>query len=232
MGFAHAQAIRNNPSGFRYIPGMLLCSGFGLGNALCFTMNGGLNNMSEEFLVSAAKSGDAVAFAELSAGHCNKIQRRIYRIVKNWQDAEDVLQESLMRAFLHLKDFEEKASFSSWLTRIAINSALMSLRKKRRYVETSMDVMSADREVEYQWEPKDPAENPEAHFSRRERERLLNGAIQELPPKLRQVVQLKVIEGRSGEEVSQALGITASAAKSRLARARTVLRVSLASGGR
>jgi RNA polymerase sigma factor (sigma-70 family) len=195
-------------------------------------MNGELNKMSEEFLVAAAKSGDAVAFVELSAGHCNKILRRVYRIVKNWQDAEDLLQESLMRAFLHLKEFEEKASFSSWLTRIAINSALMSLRKKRRYIETSMDVIGADGESEYHWEPKDPAENPEAHFSRREREQRLEGAIQELPPKLRQIVQLKVIEGRSGEEVSQALGISAAAAKSRMARARTVLRISLASGDR
>jgi RNA polymerase sigma-70 factor (ECF subfamily) len=195
-------------------------------------MNGGLNNMSEEFLVSAAKSGDALAFVELSAGHCNKILRRVYRIVKNWQDAEDVLQESLIKAFLHLKDFEEKSSFASWFTRIAINSALMSLRKKRRYTETSMDVSGADRDFEYHWEPKDPAENPEAHFSRRERERLLEGAIRELPPKLRQIVQMKVIEGRSGQEVSQALGISAAAAKSRMARARTVLRISLASGDR
>jgi Sigma-70 region 2 len=82
----------------------------------------GLNEMSEELLLSAAKSGDAVAFVEFSKRHSNKILRRAYRIVKNWQDAEDVLQESLMRAFLHWKDFGERCSFSSWLTRIAIRS--------------------------------------------------------------------------------------------------------------
>ena len=92
----------------------------------------GSSEMSEPLLISAAKSGDAVAFVELSKRHSNKILRRAYRIVKNWQDAEDVLQESLMRAFLHLKDFEERSSFSSWLTRIAINFALMDLRKKSR----------------------------------------------------------------------------------------------------
>jgi RNA polymerase sigma-70 factor (ECF subfamily) len=195
-------------------------------------IDGGMNKMSEELLVSAAKSGDAVAFAELTKGHSSKILRRVYRIVKNWQDAEDVLQDSLMKAFLHLREFEERSSFSSWFTRIAINSAFMSVRKKRGYIETSMDVISDDRGYEYHWEPKDPAENPERHFSRRERELLLEGAIQQLSPRLRRVVQMKLIEGRSGQEVSQTLGISVAAAKSRLARAKTVLRISLASGTR
>jgi RNA polymerase sigma-70 factor, ECF subfamily len=193
-------------------------------------MNGGLNKMSDELLISAAKSGDTIAFVELSKRHSNKILRRAYRIVKNWQDAEDILQESLMRAFLHLKEFEERSSFSSWLTRIAINFSLMSLRKKRGYIETSMEVISDDRGSTFRWEPQDPAESPESHFSRREREELLEGAIQQLPPRLRQVVQMKLIEGRSGEEVSQTLGISVAAAKSRLARAKTVLRISLTTG--
>jgi RNA polymerase sigma-70 factor (ECF subfamily) len=171
-------------------------------------INRGLNEMSEKLLLSAAKSGDAVAFVELSNRHSNKILRRAYRIVKNWQDAEDVLQESLMRAFLHLRDFEERSSFSSWLTRIAINFALMSLRKKRGHIEISMEVINDDHGIRY----------------------LLEGAIRQLPPMLRQVVQMKLIDGRSGEEVSQTLGISVPAAKSRLARAKTALRISLASG--
>ena len=190
----------------------------------------GLKEMREELLISAAKSGDAVAFAELSKRHSDKILYRAYRIVKNWQDAEDVLQESLMRAFLHLKDFEERCSFSSWLTRIAINFALMSLRKKRGHVEISMEVINENQGIRYRWDPKDPAESPESHCSRREREDLLEGAIRQLPPRLRQVVQMKVIDGRSGEEVSQTLGISVPAAKSRLARAKTALRLSLTSG--
>jgi RNA polymerase sigma-70 factor (ECF subfamily) len=191
----------------------------------------GLNEMREKLLVSAAKSGDAAAFVELSKRHSNQILRRAYRILKNWQDAEDVLQESLIRAFLHLKDFEERSSFSSWLTRIAINFALMSLRKKRGHIEISMEgINSDDHGISYPWEPKDPAESPESRCSRREREDLLEGAIQQLPPRLRQVVQLKLIDGRSGEELAQTLGISVPAAKSRLARATTALRVSLASG--
>jgi RNA polymerase sigma-70 factor, ECF subfamily len=191
----------------------------------------GLNELPEGRLISAAKAGDAVAFVELSKRHSHKILRRAYRIVKNWEDAEDVLQESLMRAFLHLKDFEERSSFSSWLTRIAINFSLMSLRKKRGHIETSMEVMKDDHGTGYRWEPKDPAENPESCCSRREREDLLEDAIRSLPPTLRQVVQLKLIDGRSGEEIAHTLGISVPAAKSRLARAKTALRVSLASGG-
>ena len=189
-----------------------------------------LNEMSEEWLISAAKSGDALAFVELSRRHSDKILRRAYRIVKNWEDAEDVLQESLMRAFLHLKNFEERSSFSSWLTRIAINFALMSLRKKRGHSEISMEAINDGKGIPYSWEPKDPAESPECHYSRREREDMLEGAIRSLPSTLRQVVQMKLIDGRSGEEVAQILGISVPAAKSRLARAKTALRVSLTSG--
>ena len=132
-----------------------------------------------------------------------------------------------MKAFIHLKDFEERASFSSWLTRIAINSALMSVRKKRRYVETSIDVVNDDHETEYRWEPKDTAESPESHCARQEREAMLKGAVQGLPPKLREIVQLSHRDDRSMEEIAQHLRISVPAAKSRLARARKALRISL-----
>ena len=100
--------------------------------------------LSDARLVAAAKSGDAVAFVELSTRHSDMILRRTYRIVKNWQDAEDVRQDSFMKAYIHLKDFEERSSFSSWLTRIAINSALMLLRKKRFHVEISTGSIDDD----------------------------------------------------------------------------------------
>ena len=182
--------------------------------------------MDDARLVSAAKSGDAFAFYELSKRHSNKILSQAYRIAKNRQDAEDVRQESLMRAFIHLKNFEERASFSSWLTRIAINSALMTVRKKRRYIETSIDLTDNDYEIGYRWQPQDPAESPESRCARREREALLKGAIQGLPPKLRQIVQLSQRDDRSMGEIARLLRISVPAAKSRLARARTALRTS------
>lgn len=186
-----------------------------------------LKEMTDAGLVSAAKSGDAFAFFELSRRHSNQILWRAYRIVKNRQDAEDVRQESLIKAFIHLKDFEERASFSSWLTRIAINSALMYVRKKRRYIETSIDVMTNDYEAGHPWEPKDPAESPESRCARREREALLKGAIQGLPPKLREIVQLCHRDDHSLEEIALLLRISVPAAKSRLARARKALHASL-----
>jgi RNA polymerase sigma-70 factor, ECF subfamily len=192
-------------------------------------INCGLNQMRDELLVFAAKSGDALAFVELSKRHSRRIQSQVYRIVKNREDAEDVVQEALLRAFQHLNDFEERCRFSSWLTRIAINCAFMSLRKKREHFETSMEVINDNQEVSYRWEPTDSAENPESQYAQREREELLRGAVRQLPPILRQVVQLKLIDGCSGEEVSETLGISITAGKSRLARAKIALRVSLLS---
>jgi RNA polymerase sigma-70 factor (ECF subfamily) len=188
-----------------------------------------LKEMSDARLVSVAKSGDAVAFVELSTRHSNMVLRRTYRIVKNWQDAEDVLQDSFMKAFTHLKDFEERSSFSSWLTRIAINSALMLLRKKRFRIEVSISNPDDDFGIRDRWEPMDRAESPESRCARREREELLKGAIQGLPPRLREVIQLSHGEGRSMEEIAQFLRISVPAAKSRLARAKTALRISLVS---
>jgi RNA polymerase sigma-70 factor (ECF subfamily) len=187
-----------------------------------------MNEMSDALLVSAAKAGDAVAFNVLSTRHSKMVLRRTYRIVKNWQDAEDVLQDSFMKAFVHLKDFEERSSFSSWLTRIAINSSLMLLRKKRGHLEISTDAMCDEFGDWNRWGPRDAAESPESRCARREREELLKGAIRRLPPLLREVVQLSHGEDRSMEEVAQLLGISVPAVKSRLARARTALRISLA----
>jgi RNA polymerase sigma-70 factor (ECF subfamily) len=197
-----------------------------LGNNLA--VKASLNEMSDDVLVSAAKSGDAVAFVELSKRHSNKILRRTYRIVKNWQDAEDVLQESFIKAFVHLKNFEERSSFSSWFTRIAINNALMMVRKRRGYIEIPTDSINDDSGTrDHRRELRDLTESPEGRCARRERQELLKGEIQRLPPGLRDIVQLRHVEDRSTEEVAQALGISVPVAKSRLARAKAALHILL-----
>jgi RNA polymerase sigma-70 factor (ECF subfamily) len=99
--------------------------------------------MSEAVLVSMAKLGDSDAFVELSRLHSNRLLRTIYNITRNWHDAEDALQDAMLRAFSHLKNFQEKSSFSTWLTRIAINSALMILRKKRGCYEIQLGNLCA-----------------------------------------------------------------------------------------
>jgi len=179
--------------------------------------------MNDELLVSAARAGDTIAFNELYARHSRKVLPRIYRITKNREDAEDVLQEAALRAFLHINSFEGRSSFLSWLTRIAINSALMVLRK-RRTAEISIEQMSDDEESSRPWEPCDHKETPEARYVRCEREALLMTAIQRLPFIFREIVELQQTDEYSTTQIAEELGISLSAAKSRLMRARKTLR--------
>jgi RNA polymerase sigma-70 factor, ECF subfamily len=183
--------------------------------------------MSDEVLVSTAKSGDVNAFVELSKRHANRLLQTTYRITKNRQDAEDALQDSLLKAFSHLKDFQEKSSFSTWLTRIAINSALMILRKKHGGFEISIDGPDSPSDTCVRWESKSLTEDPESGYVRREREELLRDAILRLPPVFREVVELRQAREYSAREIAQALGISVGAVKSRLSRARMTLRAIL-----
>ena len=194
----------------------------------CVTMGHSPRELNDEQLVSAAKSGDRSAFVALCERHSDRILRRICQITRNWQDAEDVLQDSFLKAFIHLKNFEGRSSFSSWLTRIAINAALMILRK-RRSLEMPFDHICEDSEISHTWEPRDLKEDPETSCVRREREELLRGAILRLPPIFRDVIQLQHAQECSTNEIAETLGISVAAAKSRLLRAKTVLRASIAS---
>jgi RNA polymerase sigma-70 factor, ECF subfamily len=190
----------------------------------------GPTEMSEAALVSMAKLGDSDAFVELSRLHANRLLRTIYQITRNWHDAEDALQDATLRAFSHLKDFQEKSSFYTWLTRIAINSALMILRKRRGCYEIPFDGIDDSGDSYERWEPRSPAENPESRLARQEREELLRDAILRLPQVLREAVELRQARGYSTREIAQALGISVPAVKSRLSRARVTLRTALLPG--
>jgi|HubBroStandDraft_5_1064220.scaffolds.fasta_scaffold27090_4 RNA polymerase sigma-70 factor (ECF subfamily) len=189
-------------------------------NALPLNWSG----MPDEVLVSAAQSGDSCAFVELSKRHSRRILLKIYRITNNWQDAEDVFQESLMRAFIHLNTFESRASFSTWLTSIAINSALMLLRKKRSSLKVMIDSSIVDETMSEMNEPRDHRDNPEQTYSRRQTEDRLRRAIQRMSPKYRTVVELHQINDLSLNEIASSLCISVGAVKSRLLRARKQLR--------
>jgi RNA polymerase sigma-70 factor (ECF subfamily) len=182
------------------------------------------NEMADEFLVSAAQSGDSHAFVELSKRHTRRLMLKIYRITNNWQDAEDVVQESLMRAFMHIGTFESRASFSTWLTSIAINSALMLLRKRRSSLRFSVDSSIFDECVAESIEPRDHRDNPEQSYSRRQTADRLRKAIQRMSPKYREVVELHQISDLSLNEIARSLSISVPAVKSRLCRARRQLR--------
>src|SRR3984885_12886347 len=180
---------------------------------------------SDEMLASRAKSGDTDAFVELSKRHASRVFQVTYQVTRNRQDAEDALQDAFLNAFTHMKNFEGRSSFSTWLTRIAINSALMTLRKKRNCHEIPIDDGPAGNFVIR--EPQSPMGDPESHYVRGERHKLLRKAIHQLPPIYREVIHLQQSKEHSVREIAQSLGITVSAVKSRLSRAKSALRTSM-----
>lgn len=174
--------------------------------------------------MAASKDGHQAAFGELFARYSQRILRTTLRITRNREDAEDAVQDSFLNALVHIGSFEGRSSFSSWLTRIAINSALMKLRKNRAYPEVSIDGPTGASEDFAPYESADPQPNPEERFARRQRDRILAGAVRSLRPSLRQIVEIRRLRGSSLRETARILGISTAAAKSRLHHARVALR--------
>jgi RNA polymerase sigma factor (sigma-70 family) len=177
-------------------------------------------------LVAAAKEGDHQAYAELCRRHSKQILRTILRITRNVADAEDTLQETLLKAYVHIGTFEGRSAFSSWLTRIAINSALMLSRKKRSHYVYSLEGGVDGDDVKLV-EPKETAHNPEEACTLNALENECTRAIRYLSPTLRVVVQIRYRENASVAQIAKMLGISESAVKSRLLRARSKIRAHL-----
>ena len=171
----------------------------------------------------AAKNQHATAFAELSEQYREQLFRAAHRITRTREDAEDAVQDTLLRAFVHMGDFEGRSSFGTWLTRIAVNSALMILRKKRPAHEIALsdtDDFGFDGAA---YNIADQAPSPETRYAQTEEQRILRTALQRLQPNLRVVVQIH-LQGRPMPETAAALGISLSAAKGRLFHAKKALR--------
>ena len=175
-------------------------------------------------LVAAAKNGDQAAFGELFSRYSQRILRTTLRITRNREDAEDALQDSFLNALVHIASFEGRSSFSSWLTRIAINSALMKLRKNRAYPEVSIDGPTGASEDFVPYESEDPEPDPEERFAQRQREQIVAGAVRSLRAPLRQIVEIRRLQESSMRETAKMLRISTAAAKSRLHHARVALR--------
>jgi RNA polymerase sigma-70 factor, ECF subfamily len=191
-----------------------------------FRASGGRDKDSDAALVAAAKGGEMHAFEELVFRHERRAFALAQRITNNREDAEDVVQESLHKSFLHLGTFQEKSSFSTWLTRIVMNEAFMLLRRRRGVFEVLPDG-AGDAEEPFQAKFVDQRPSPEQSCWLRERMALLTEAINRLGPNVRNAVVLRAIEERSAEETAQILGTSTAAVKARLFHARRKLRRSV-----
>ena len=177
-------------------------------------------------LVAAARGGDAAAFEQLVARHERRLRRVAQRITRNREDAEDAVQGSLLQAFVHLRSFREDSQFSTWLTRIVINEALMNLRRGRRKNknEVSLGEPSGTEDPFSHWEMADLGLSPEEDLLRRELQQIVAGIIEELTPNHRIILQLRYLKQLSTNATAQILNLPVSTVKARLHRARLELR--------
>jgi len=178
-------------------------------------------------LVTAAQAGDLSAFEQLMRRYEPKIFRLAQQVTGSEADAEDVLQETFLKAFSKLDQFQHNARFYTWLVRIALNESFMKLRKRRN------NVVSLDQEIDTGEDtiPRDVADwhpDPEQQYARSELQEILSRAIASLSLPYRTVFQLRDVEGLSTEETADVLQISVPAVKSRLLRARLQLREKLA----
>jgi RNA polymerase sigma-70 factor (ECF subfamily) len=183
--------------------------------------------IDESILVAQAREGNARAFGELVRRYEGKIFRLAQHVTQNREDAEDVLQETFMKAYEHLDQFKGDSKFYTWIVRIAVNQALMKLRRRRTDKSVSLDETIDTGEDTVVREIASWEEDPEQRFSREELGEILDGAIQSLDPLYRSVFVLRDIEELSTEETADALGLSVPAVKSRLLRARLQLREKL-----
>jgi RNA polymerase sigma-70 factor (ECF subfamily) len=178
----------------------------------------------ESLLVAAARSGDIGAFESLVRRYDRNVFRIAQHITQNREDAEDVVQDAFLKAYQNLGQFQGQSKFYTWLVRIAVNEALMRLRRRRpeRMVSIDEDVKTEEdsmpREIA-DWSP-----NPEQQYTQAELKDILGKTIQGLPPSFRTVFVLRDVEGLSTEETASALELSVPAVKSRLLRARLQLR--------
>jgi RNA polymerase sigma-70 factor, ECF subfamily len=180
----------------------------------------------ENWLVEAARRGHSTAFATLCQRYTQQLLRAAHRITKSREDAEDAVQDALLRGFVHVRDFNGRSSFGTWLTRIAINSALMILRKKRTSMEVAMESDDDGSGSALSYEIPDRTPNPEKRYAQHEEQRILIQAIGKLRPSLQETVRMQHLQERSVRETAELMGISVSAAKARLFHAKAALRKS------
>jgi RNA polymerase sigma-70 factor (ECF subfamily) len=189
------------------------------------------SEVSDDDLITAAQRGDQKAFVVLCGRHSMVTKKKILRIVRNHEDAEDALQDTLLRAYTHLTSFRRSCKFSTWLTAIGVNSALMIMRKRRVRREICPSTCSLGTGAVALQEPVDRAPGPEGIYLRQQAILLVRREVTKLKPILRSVVSHYYGSECSLEEAAKAEKISLGAVKSRLLRGRVGLRSSLAKYG-
>lgn len=182
---------------------------------------------SESRLLAAARSGNPAAFESLCEIHRRRLFNIALRITRNREDAEDALQDSLMKAFVHIKDFQGNSRLFTWMTRIVINSSLMAVRKNRNAREVSADELHPDGDAWLKLQIPDVSPNPEQRYMQSERGQVLRKAIARLSPRVRAVVLTGHLQERSLKETARVLDISIAAAKGRYFHGRAALRKSV-----
>jgi RNA polymerase sigma-70 factor (ECF subfamily) len=178
----------------------------------------------ESVLVNAARKGDMAAFESLVKRYDRNVFRIAQHITQNREDAEDVVQDAFLKAYTNLGQFQGQSKFYTWLVRIAVNEALMRLRRRRPERMVSLDEDVKTEEDSMPREIADWTPNPEQQYNQAELKDILSRTIQGLPTSFRTVFVLRDVEGLSTEETAEALGLSIPAVKSRLLRARLQLR--------
>ena len=177
--------------------------------------------VEEDALLRSGLRGDREALDTLFARYTRPLYQTALRLLGNPQDAEDALQDGMLSAVRNLKRFEGRSKFSTWLTRIVINAALMRLRGQRARPTVSLDQDDTEpRDLGLEGRLPDPAPGPEEVCAQEERLDIFQDSLKALPPPLRSAVWLRDVEGLSTAEAAQALGLSQGTLKSQLHRAR------------
>lgn len=171
----------------------------------------------DKALVVAAKNGDGQAFDILVRRYRSQMLRVAQRFTRNEADAEDIVQQSFQKAFVHLQQFEGHSTFSTWLTRIAINQALMLLRKRVSIAEIPLvEQANAENGATVSLDFPDSRVNPEDSCAQQEQREILSAALNKLSPGMRKAIQLREIEELSTKEAARVMGISTLAVKARV----------------
>lgn len=177
-------------------------------------------------LVERVFAGDRRAFEPLVRRHERRVFRVAFAVLGNVEDAEEAMQDTLVKAFRHLDQFRKDARFSTWLTRIAVNTAIEKRNSRKNYVPLAEAETAEAAVTPKRFEPW--RSNPEELYGKQEVHRMVEQVIQSLPEIYREVFVLRDVEGLTAEEASDVLGIKIPALKSRLLRARMLMRETLA----